>query len=354
MRTHAIITPWPMSQGLRTWCGYDGRHEDLKGDLVGATPQAIDCAMCITAMRLASSTLGEWVPQLTSPTLNSERVKAGIRPLPEPGSKTGIIPTPELGSEKLYDPEKNPAGASVARDGEVVDLDTGQVLFEAGEVIPNVIHILDAGMPVCEFTRDLPMDWPPGHRWIGLESHWIGIGADRGVKCEKCVKRADAAKRPVSGNAVTVTEEEMEKERAAGRINDTDLPSVPELDPETLEVMTFRADGNVTSGPNAVKITHRPTGIETISTKHRSKIKNESEALKLLRERVAAHDMDYINELHECGAKTEWFPRIGWCGAVGHDVRGDHCGLVQYRTRSGGQCSLGHGGAPTLDEDPNP
>jgi len=35
------------------------------------------------------------------------------------------------------------------------------------ETITEVIHILDAGLPLCGFTQDIPRDWPEGHRWIG-------------------------------------------------------------------------------------------------------------------------------------------------------------------------------------------
>ena len=64
---HAIITPWPLSRGIRTWCGIDCQDERIRGDLIGISPAAINCRQCITAMRQAYKTLGEWVPELHIP-----------------------------------------------------------------------------------------------------------------------------------------------------------------------------------------------------------------------------------------------------------------------------------------------
>lgn len=64
MATHAIITPWPLSQGVRTWCGFDAGDGRVSQHLVATTPGAVDCEKCISAMRQAYANLGKWMPDL--------------------------------------------------------------------------------------------------------------------------------------------------------------------------------------------------------------------------------------------------------------------------------------------------
>jgi hypothetical protein len=66
--THAIIIPWPLSQGIRTWCGYDAQDERrIKDDMVASEPMQVDCERCRDAMRMAFANLSEWVPLMRSP-----------------------------------------------------------------------------------------------------------------------------------------------------------------------------------------------------------------------------------------------------------------------------------------------
>jgi len=62
MTTHALLTPWPISAGLRTWCGLDRNAKPPA--LIAATPEAVDCERCRSAMRRAYEILGKWVPRL--------------------------------------------------------------------------------------------------------------------------------------------------------------------------------------------------------------------------------------------------------------------------------------------------
>ncbi len=61
---HAIIVPWPISQGLHTWCGYRFDNPEVSGDGVASCPPAVTCKMCIEAMRDAYVNLSKWVPGL--------------------------------------------------------------------------------------------------------------------------------------------------------------------------------------------------------------------------------------------------------------------------------------------------
>ena len=63
-RTHALLTPWPISQGLHTWCGYKHDDERVAGENVAAAPESVTCEECIRAMRLAWNTLGAWITRL--------------------------------------------------------------------------------------------------------------------------------------------------------------------------------------------------------------------------------------------------------------------------------------------------
>jgi hypothetical protein len=65
MTVHAIITPWPISEGIRTWCGYDAKDERVSADNVASRPEAIDCEQCKRAMQQAYVNLSEWLPGLS-------------------------------------------------------------------------------------------------------------------------------------------------------------------------------------------------------------------------------------------------------------------------------------------------
>jgi hypothetical protein len=46
-----------------------------------------------------------------------------------------------------------------------------------------VVHILNLGLPLCLFTRAMPVDWPPNHKWVGAEdSDLRGV-----VNCDGCM-----------------------------------------------------------------------------------------------------------------------------------------------------------------------
>ena len=32
-----------------------------------------------------------------------------------------------------------------------------------------VVHLLEHGRPLCNFSDKVPRDWPPGHRWVARE-----------------------------------------------------------------------------------------------------------------------------------------------------------------------------------------
>lgn len=39
------------------------------------------------------------------------------------------------------------------------------------------IHVLHHGFPLCDFTRDVPGDWPKDHQWLS-KVEWKTIGAE--------------------------------------------------------------------------------------------------------------------------------------------------------------------------------
>lgn len=63
-RAHALIIPWPVSQGLHLWCGYRADHPSVADESVASVPEAVTCKECIRAMRTARANLNNWVPQL--------------------------------------------------------------------------------------------------------------------------------------------------------------------------------------------------------------------------------------------------------------------------------------------------
>lgn len=64
MKTHALIVPWPISQGLHTWCGYRFDAPEVADEHVASAPEAVTCERCISAMSDALANLTEWVPKL--------------------------------------------------------------------------------------------------------------------------------------------------------------------------------------------------------------------------------------------------------------------------------------------------
>ena len=61
---HSILVPWPISEGIRTWCGISATDVRVaEGDISNAT-ERVTCAGCRNAMRQALDSLGRWVPWL--------------------------------------------------------------------------------------------------------------------------------------------------------------------------------------------------------------------------------------------------------------------------------------------------
>jgi hypothetical protein len=63
-RTHAMVIPWPISQGLHTWCGYRFDAPEVSEENVASAPEAVTCDGCKRAMRTALDQLSQWVPRL--------------------------------------------------------------------------------------------------------------------------------------------------------------------------------------------------------------------------------------------------------------------------------------------------
>jgi len=63
-KTHALVIPWPVSQGLHTWCGYRWDAPEVSGDDVAGDPSAVTCEGCKRAMRDALNNLMRWVPNM--------------------------------------------------------------------------------------------------------------------------------------------------------------------------------------------------------------------------------------------------------------------------------------------------
>jgi len=63
---HGTVVPWPLSEGLRTWCGLGFSDGRLGKDSIAAIPEVINCPVCIRHMRDAKRNLDEWVPRLVS------------------------------------------------------------------------------------------------------------------------------------------------------------------------------------------------------------------------------------------------------------------------------------------------
>ena len=48
------------------------------------------------------------------------------------------------------------------------------------------VHILLRGLPLCGFSYKLPVDWPPGHKWVGLDE-------SNDATCLHCIMLVPAA-----------------------------------------------------------------------------------------------------------------------------------------------------------------
>jgi len=44
----------------------------------------------------------------------------------------------------------------------------------------EVVHILRAGLPLCHFSDEVPIKWPPGHKWTW---EWDAANAT----CRECL-----------------------------------------------------------------------------------------------------------------------------------------------------------------------
>jgi hypothetical protein len=50
-----------------------------------------------------------------------------------------------------------------------------------------IVHILKSGLPLCGFTRDVPRDWPDGHKFVSIME-------DRSpANCTECIAAAPPA-----------------------------------------------------------------------------------------------------------------------------------------------------------------
>lgn len=53
------------------------------------------------------------------------------------------------------------------------------------------IHILFHGLPICGFSREVPANWPEGHKWISIDDREL----HQHLNCEGC-KQALASSPP--------------------------------------------------------------------------------------------------------------------------------------------------------------
>jgi len=49
-----------------------------------------------------------------------------------------------------------------------------------------IVHILTQGLPICGFSREIPCNWPIGHKWVRPEGH-------SGATCGGCRRMAAEA-----------------------------------------------------------------------------------------------------------------------------------------------------------------
>jgi hypothetical protein len=73
-----------------------------------------------------------------------------------------------------YDPNETPEqlAARLVKIQKFVD----EVNKQAG----ITVHVLLSGLPLCRFSIQMPVDWPPGHRWVSLHNPEM-------ANCEGCL-----------------------------------------------------------------------------------------------------------------------------------------------------------------------
>lgn len=49
----------------------------------------------------------------------------------------------------------------------------------------EVVHVLRHGFPLCEFSREVPRDWPDGHVWVSYRDPLA-----RQASCGRCARQA--------------------------------------------------------------------------------------------------------------------------------------------------------------------
>lgn len=61
-----------------------------------------------------------------------------------------------------------------------------------------IVHFLLHGLPVCGFSNEMPVSWPPGHVWVGPGIVGPGIvgpgGRFNDVNCDGCKAEIQAKK----------------------------------------------------------------------------------------------------------------------------------------------------------------
>lgn len=55
------------------------------------------------------------------------------------------------------------------------------------------VHVLHHGFPLCEFSREVPADWPVGHGWIWMRSGELDDPKFKENACKPCFDKARAA-----------------------------------------------------------------------------------------------------------------------------------------------------------------
>ena len=76
-KTHTLLTPWPITHSIRTWCGYRCSAHELEGQYLACEPEAVTCLACIRAMREANIT-GEVVLADNGSTDDSKQIAESL------------------------------------------------------------------------------------------------------------------------------------------------------------------------------------------------------------------------------------------------------------------------------------